>query len=188
MDKKKLFVFVTALFCALSLIAAAVTLYAVSPWHPKNISDERIIEKGTAYTVRLNGVSDYDEKGFMPVTESFYVSSKISFIHTDEKGFAYTSYDDKSKESILGKYNTAFVDYEKYSFCGESFKNPEELEKFFALPDMIYDFDINKLSEYVQDVIQYKKHFSGRATVKVYRGRFVITEIFIGDEKIMEIK
>lgn len=186
MNKRRLLIFASALFCVLFLIAAAVTLYAVSPLHPENITDKAVIQKGTEYTVRLTGVSDYDEKGFVPVAEGFYLSEKRTYIYTDEKGFAHAAFEGDG-QYVLGKYSSFFVDYEKYNFCG-SYKSRQELQKFFEEPDYIYNFDINNLSQYVQDVLQFKKHLNGKATVKIYRGRFVITQVFIGDEKIMEIK
>ena len=187
MNKKKLFV--SALFCVLLCIAVSIMLYTVSPYHPKNITDKTVAEKGAEYTVSVTGVSDYNEKGFMPVTDGFYFSVKDkAFIYKDEKGIARTIYDGKGECYLIGKYNSAFINYENYSFCGERFKSIEELEAFFGEADRIYDFDINKLSEYIQDVINYKKHFYGNATVKIYKGRLVITEIYIDGEKVLEYK
>ncbi len=188
MNKKKSFIFSSALFCVLLCIASGIVLYAASPYHPKNITDETVIQKGTEYILSVNGISDYNEQGFMPVTNGFHFTSEKVFVYTDENGIARTSRDEESECFLLGKYNSAFINYESYSFCSERFKNVQELESFFNEADRIYDFDINKLSEYVQDVISYKKHFYGNATVKIYRGRLVITEIYIDGEKVLEYK
>ena len=177
-----------SLFCTLSFIAAAITLYALSPLHPKNITDETVVKKGTPYTVRLSGISDYSSKGFMPVTDGFYFTDSKSFVYTDENGYARTDKEDGGEVYVLGRYSSAFIDYEKYSFCGESYKNRQELEAFFKEPELIYDFDINNLGIYIQDIIQYKRHFSGMAEVKIYRGRCVITDVYVGAEKVLEYK
>ncbi len=188
MDKKRLFVFVSILFCVLSFVAVILVLYASSPLHPQNITDKTVFQKGAEYTVRLTGVSDYDENGFVLVADGFYFTGEKVFVYKDEKGIARTTYDGKGECCLLGEYNSSFIDYEKYNFCGESYKNKAELEAFFDEPECIYDFDINKLGDYVQDIINYKRHFYGNATVKIYRGRLVVTDIYIGDEKVLEYK
>lgn len=157
----------------------------MSPLHPQNISDRTVMEKGTPFTVELTGVSECDENGFIPVTNGFYLSPNKMYVHIADDGTAFTDYEKKSDTVLKGKYCSAYVDYEKYSFCGETYKTKEDLQKFFNTYDPIYNFDINKMSEYVSDVINYEKKFSGKATIQIYRGKFVITEIFIGDEKIL---
>ncbi len=188
MNKKKLFMFLSALLLVLSVVVAALVVFVSSPLHPKNITDKTVVEKGAEYTVRINGVSDYDERGFMPVTKGFYFTGEKVFVYKDEEGFACTAYDGNGECYLLGKYNTAFIDYESYSFCGGKYKSIDELEAFFDEPERIYNFDIDKLSEYIQDIIQYKRHFYGTLTVKIYRGRCVITEFYIDGEKILEYK
>ena len=74
--KKALTKIVTALFAVLFVIGAALIIYVNSPLYPANISDEVIIEKGTEYTVKLSGVSEYDENGFRPVTDGFYFTKE----------------------------------------------------------------------------------------------------------------
>lgn len=185
---KKLFVFTSSLFCVLLCIAAAIVLFAASPLHPKNITDKTICEKGTEYTVRLKGISEYDEKGFSVSPDGFYLSSDKVAVYVDDEGFARTTYDGEGESYIKGRrYNSTEILYEKYSFCGESYKNRQELEAFFRLPDPIYNFDLDKLSYYIQDIINYEKQFSGKATIKIYRGRCIFTEIYIGEEKVLEL-
>ena len=174
----------SVLFC----IALAVVFFALSPLHPKNITDGTVAEKGTEFTVKLTGISEFDESGFRVVTDGFNFKDKKAFLCTDSEGYARTDYDGNGEVYILGKYNSTEVLYENYNFCGEEYRNRTELEEFFNITDPIYNFDINKLSEYVSDVINYEKRFYGRATVKIYRGRCVITGIYIGDEKVLELR
>lgn len=189
MNKKKLFVFLSALFCVLSCIAAAIVLYALSPYHPENITDETVLQKGEEYILSVTGVSDYDEQGFTPVTAGFYFGGREKvFVYKDENGIARTSYDADSECYLLGEYNSPFIAYESYSFCGETYKNKQELKAFFDEPERIYDFDLDKISEYIQDIINYKRHFYGNVKVKIYRGRLVITEFYINGEKVLEYK
>ena len=187
-NKKRLLVVTTSVFAVLFCAAALLVAYILSPLHPGNIPDEVIINKGAEYTVQLSGVSEYDEKGFRVVTDGFYFTTDKVYVREDEKGFACTSYDEKSARYLLGKYNSSRLDYENYAFCGESYKGRQELEEFFKEPDRIYNFDINNLSSYIQDIISYERQFSGRATVKIYRGRLVFTEFYIGEEKVLEYK
>lgn len=186
--KKALTKIVTALFAVLFVIGAALIIYVNSPLYPANISDEVIIEKGTEYTVKLSGVSEYDENGFRPVTDGFYFTKEKLFVYVDDAGYVRTGYEGEGEDYVLGRFNSPDLSYEKYDFCGESFKNKQELQSFFDSADPIYNFDINNLSYYISDIINYKKHFSGTATLKLYKGRFVITSVSIGDEKLLEIK
>lgn len=189
MNKKKIFVFTSALFCVLLCIATGIVLYAASPYHPQNITDEAVIQKGTEYTLSVTGISDYNELGFTAVTDGFnFKSKKKLFVYKDEKGIARTTDDGQGECCFLGKYSSPFIAYENYSFCGESYKSINELEKFFEEPDPIYNFDVNNLGIYIQDVIQFKRHFYGNATVKIYRGRLVITELYINGERVLEYK
>ena len=187
-NKKRLTAALKVIFSALLCICSVLVLYISSPLHPKNITDETVIQKGVEYNIKLSGISEYDETGFRIVTNGFFFTSEKTFVYKDEEGFAFTSYDGEGECYLLGEYNSPFVSYENYRFCGENYKSREELEKFFEEPDRIYDFDINKLSEYIQDVLAYKKHFYGKATVKIYKGRLVITDFYIGEEKVLEFK
>ena len=189
MNKKKLFTFASALFCVLLCVAVSIVLYAVSPYHPKNIADEAVIQKGAQYKVSVTGISEYNENGFKVVTDGFsFTGSDKTFVYNDEEGIARTGNDGNGECCLLGKYNCDFINYESYSFCGERYKSIKELEAFFGEPDRIYNFDINKLSEYVQSVINYEKRFNGNATVKIYKGRLVVTEFYIDGEKVLEYK
>lgn len=188
MNKKKFFSFWSALLCVLLCIAAALVIFVLSPLHPKNIADSIVAEKGTEYTVRLVGISDYDSEGFSVVADGFYSSKKKIFVNKDEEGYARTFYDGKGETYILGEYDFTDVHYENYVFCGESYKNVDELEDFFELPDRIYNFDINKLPDYIHNVINFEKKFNGKATVRIYRGRCVITEVYIDGEKVLELR
>lgn len=178
----------TVILALFFVVGAALLAYVNSPLYPANISDRAIIEKGREYTVKLSGISDCDENGFRPVTDGFYFTNEKLFVYTDEEGFARTGNEGEEDALVLGKFNSAVLSYEKYNFCGESFKNEQELQAFFDSPDPIYNFDINNLSYYISDIINYKKHFSGTATLMLYRGRCVITSVSIGDEKVLEIK
>lgn len=186
--KKTLTKIMTAVFAVLLTIGTALIVYLNSPIHPANISDEVIIEKGTEYEVKLKGISGYNETGFCLVTDGFYFSKEKLFVYTDEEGFAKTTDRDEGGAYLLGGYNSADVLYENYNFCGEQYKNRQELEAFFEAPDRIYDFDINNLSYYISDIINYKKQFTGSATLKIYKGRCVITSVSVGDAKVLEIK
>lgn len=187
-DKNKLFKSLTSIFAVLFCAAVLLIAYILSPLHPGNIPDEVIINKGAEYTVQLSGVHEYDEKGFVIGTDYFFFKNGRTFVYVGEDGFAHTTYDGKGEAYIDGKYNSGDILYEKYSFCGESYKSPKELEAFFETPDPIYNFDVNKLSEYIRDILDYEKRFYGKATVKLYRGRCVFTEIFIGDELVLVLK
>ncbi len=178
---KILSVVAALLFC----VGAGIIGYAVSPLHPRNVTDETVIRKGTEYTVKLSGVSEYDETGFFLTAENFYYVKEDVGVFVDEDGFAYTDYTDKGDIQMNGEYCSAFVKYEDYSFCGETYKSREELEEFFETPDRIYNFDINNLSGYIQDIVSYEKQFSGKMTVRIYRKKCVITDIYIGKEKIL---
>jgi len=186
--KKNLFRFTVAVFMFLLCVASVIVLYAVSPTHPKNITDETVAEKGAEYTVKLKGISEYDDGGFSIAADGFYYTGDKTFVYEDEEGYARTTYDGRGEVYLLGQYNSAYVSYDKYNFCGESYKTQKELEAFFELPDPIYNFDIDNLSYYIQDIINYEKKFSGRATVKIYCGRCAVTEIYIGDDKVLEFK
>lgn len=186
--KKKLFKITATVFALLLCAAAAIVLYAVSPLHPKNISDETVVQKGTEYTVKLEGVYEYDEEGFDVATDGFYLNARDSKVYKDEDGFARTSYEGEGEVLLHGDYNSGRILYDKYSFCGENYKSRQELEAFFESPDPIYNFDIDKLSYYISDIITYEKQFYGTATVRIYRGRCVFTEIYIGEEKVLELK
>lgn len=172
----------------LVIVCIGIVVYVVSPLNPGNVPDEKVARNGIEYTVELIGISTDEEDGFTLSTKGFYFTSGKVFVYEGDDGFARTSY--KTVPGIImdGRYSTDKILYEKYNFCGESFKNKEELRSFFATPDRIYDFDINKLSEYVQDIINYEKKFYGKATVKIYRGRCVVTDIYIGNEKVLEYK
>ena len=178
----------TYIFMILTFVAAVIVLYALSPFHPKNISDKTILKKGTEFTVDIRGVSDYNSDGFEPVIAGFFFGSNKAYVFEDENGFAFTTYEREGESYVLGKYNSRIIDYENYSFCGERFKSREELEEFFEEPELIYNFDINKIGEYVQDVLAYKRHFSGKATLKIYKGRVVFADFYIGEEKVLEHK
>ncbi len=188
-SKKRILKISVTVLIVLVLACGAMLAYINSPLHPSGIKDKTVIEKGEEYTVKLIGVSEYDSEGFMPVTDSFYYTYNKSYLYIDEDGFARTTYDEgENKNRLYGEYNSAFVSYDEFDFCGKVYKNREELESFFKEPDPIYNFDINKLSYYISDIIHYERKFNGRATIKVYRGRCVITEVFIGEEKVLERK
>lgn len=177
-----------SVFITLFAVCLSLLVYIISPFHPGNVSDETVAKRGDEFVIRLDGISAYDENGFTLSTENFYFYNEKVGVFVDEDGFAYTDYDKKGKVSFNGRYSSPTVSYDSYSFCGEEYKTKEELENFFELPDPIYNFDINNLSGYVQDIIQYEKQFAGKATVKIYRGKCVITEIYIGEEKVLELK
>lgn len=179
---------ILSVFIVLSAICLSLLVYISSPLHPRNISDKTVAKKGDEFVIRIDGISSYDEKGFTVSTEDFYFTNEKVGVFVGEDGFAYTDYDKMGKVSFNGKYSSPSVFYESYSFCGEEYKTKEELEDFFNLPDPIHNFDINNLSGYIQDVIHYEKQFVGKATVKIYRGKCVITEVYIGEEKVLELK
>ena len=188
MNKKKYFIAASALFVLLSLIAAATVIFVPSPLHPKNITDETVVKKGEEYTVKLSGISEYNENGFRIVTDGYYYTDDKLYAYENEDGFLCTSYDMNNGICILGRYNSPDVLYEDYSFTGADYKNQTELEAFFKTPDIIYNFDIGNLPDYVQDVVNYEKKFTGKATVKIFKGRCVITSVYIGDERVLELK
>lgn len=188
MCKKRLLAVSTSVFSVLLFTAAVIVVFALSPLHPDNFSDETVVRKGAEFTVRLKGISEYDEDGFVLLTDGFYYTTEKMFVYTDENGFARTSRDAVSEAYIAGKKNSPTVLYDNYSFCGESYRDKKELEAFFEAPDIISDFDVHKLSEYLQNAIDYEKQFFGKATVSIYRGRCVITGIYIGEEKVLELK
>lgn len=177
----------SVLIC-LCAICLSLLVYINSPLHPRNISNETVAKRGDEFVIRLDGISSFDENGFTVSTEDFYFTNEKVGVFVSEDGFAYTDYDKKGKVNFNGRYSTPTVSYDSYSFCGEEYKTKEELENFFNLTDPIYNFDINNLSGYIQDVIQYEKQFTGKATVKIYRGKCVITEVYIGEEKALELK
>lgn len=169
------------LFC----VGVCVVWYAFSPYHPRGISDSDVADNGTEYKVKLSGIYSYEENGFTPVINNFRWFDDKVYVFVGEDGYAYTDDTEKSSVSVDGSYSSVYVDYGDYEFCGETYKNQRELEAFFETPDRIYNFDINNLSSYVQDIITYEKKFYGEATVKIYRKRCVITEIYIDGEKIL---
>lgn len=186
--KKRLSVCAVTAFVLLLCVAAVLVLYGLSPAYPGNISDKTVAEKGAEYTIKLKGISEYDEKGFDISTDGFYFTGNNAFVHRDEEGYAFTTYDGEGEALIKGKYNSEYIAYDNYEFCGESYKNRRDMETFFEIADPIYNFDINKLPVYVSDIINYEKQFVGKAKVRIYRGRCVITEIYIGDEKVLVLK
>lgn len=186
--KRHLWKFFAAVTAVLFVVAVGIIAHVVSPFNPRNVSDKSVIENGTEYMVELNGISEYDENGFLPITEKFYFSKERMNVFVGDDGFAYTDYNNESDIVFDGRYSFAYIAYDDYIFCGESYKTKEELNKFFDSPDMIYNFDINNLSGYIQDIINYEKQFTGKATLKIYREKCVITEIYIGEEKVLELK
>ncbi|MBE6773436.1 MAG: hypothetical protein E7544_04335 [Ruminococcaceae bacterium] len=186
--KKKHTKLILSVFICLSSICFFLLVYISSPLHPRNISYETVAKRGDEFVIRLDGISSYDEKGFTVSTENFYFPDGKVSVFVGEDGFAYTDYDKKGEVSFNGKYSSPFIYYDGYSFCGEEYKTKEELEAFFELPDPIYNFDINNLSTYIQNIIHYEKQFVGKATVKIYRGKCVITEVYIGEEKVLKLK
>ena len=184
--KKHLWKIFAVISAVLLLVGAGVICYAISPYNPRNVTDADVVAKGTEYTVEIAGVSESDENGFMPVTTRFYFSGDVIGVAVDSDGLAY-SVPEKDADICLDlRYCSAYMDYDNYNFCGETYKSILDLERFFETPDRIYNFDIDKLSEYIQDIIALKKQFSGKATMKIYRERCVITEFYIGEEKILE--
>lgn len=179
---------VSAIFASLLLVGVAVLFYAHSPLNPANISDKTVIEKGAEYKIKLKGISEYDENGFRLVVDGFYFTSDRQLVYVSEDGYARTTDDGEGEAYLLGKCNSADISYGKYEFCGKEYRNRQELEAFFEIPDPIYNFDINDLSYYISDIINYKKQFFGTATLRLYKGRCVITSVSIGDEKVLEIK
>lgn len=170
-------------------VCIGIVIYVVSPLNPGNVPDEKVARNGIEYTVELIGISTDEDDGFLLVTKGFYFTDGKVVVYKDDDGYARTSYTKTVPGMIMdGRYSSAKILYEDYNFCGQTYKNKEELRKFFATPDRIYDFDINKLSEYVQDILNYEKKFYGKATVKIYRGKCVITDVYIGDEKVLEYK
>lgn len=178
----------SAIFLLLLTICVVLIVYITTPLNPDNISAETVCKKGETYTIKLDGISDYDDNGFMLSTKDFYFIKEKTGVVVGDDGIARTSHDKNAQSFFDGRYSTAYIDYDSYELCSEKYKTKEELEEFFDSPDMIYGFDINDLSYYIRDVIEYEKKFTGTATVKIYRKKAVITEVFIGEEKIMEIK
>ena len=187
--RKKLMIKISTSFFALLLfVAATLFIYANSPLYPANITDKTIIEKGTEYTIKIRGITEYDENSFSLAMNGFYFTSGKSFVVVDDEGFANTTDSEESGVYVLGKFNSADIIYDKYIFCGQKYKTQEEIEAFFDTPDPIYNFDFDKISYYISDIIQYEKKFYGTATLKLYKGRCVITSVSIGDEKVLEYK
>lgn len=184
----KRFRITSTIFCVLLFVCLCLVAYINNPFSPRNISEKTVCEKGVEYTIKLKGISKYDEKGFTLATDGFYYGSEKVGVYVDEDGFARTTYDENYEISFDGRYSNAFIAYEDYELCSEDFASREDFEAFFESPDPIYGFDINDISYYIQDVINYKKKFSGKAKIKIYREKVVITEIFIGEEKILELK
>lgn len=188
-SKKTLLKISSAVLAVLVCVCAGIVGYIISPFYPGNIDDKTVIEKGEEYTIQLCGISEYDAEGFMLVADGFYFTSGEAYLYNDEKGIARITYDKTDKRCRLyGKFNSLFISYDEFDFCGEKYKSREELEAFFELTDPIYNFDINKISEYVSDVIHFEKKFYGLATMSFYRGRCVITDVTIGTEKVLERK
>lgn len=178
----------SVVFAVLSFMSVILAVPLLSPSNPRNMSARTVAENGAEYTVKLNGIYKYDEKGFTPSIVGFYFTDEKAYIYKDEEGYACITLDGKGENYVLGGYDSSYISYDEFQLCSESYKTVQELEAFFESPDPIYNFDINKLSYYISDVITYKKKFSGKATIKVYRGRCVITEVYIGDEKVLERK
>lgn len=184
----KRFRITSTIFCVLLFVCLCLVAYINNPLSPRNISEKIVCEKGVEYTVKLRGVSEYDEKGFTLSCDGFYFGSEKTGVYVNEEGFARTTLDENYETSFDGRYSNAYIAYDDYNLCSENYKSREDFEKFFESPDPIYGFDINKISDYIQDVINYEKKFSGKAKIKIYREKVVITEIFIGEEKILELK
>ncbi len=178
----------TTVFVLLLLVAVAVFIYGNSPLYPANITNQTVIEKGEEYRIKIRGITECDEKGFTLATNGFSFTSDKLFVYVDEEGFARTTDAGDSEVYVLGKFNSADVIYDEYIFCGQEYKTKKDLEAFFETYDPIYNFDIDKLSYYISDIINYKKQFYGTATLKIYKGRCVITSVSVGDEKVLEIK
>lgn len=171
----------------LTIICLSVIIFAVSPFNPGNVSDEKVAKFGIEYDVKLIGISKCDENGFTVATDGFYFTDEPIFVYVGEDGYAHTSYDYVTGIKVYGRYSSLDVLYNDYSFCGETYKTKEDLQKFFDSPDPIYGFEFDKLSNYIQDIINYEKKFLGKAVIKAYRGRYIITEVYIGAEKVLEI-
>lgn len=178
----------TTVFVVLLLVAAALFIYGNSSLHPANISDQTIVEKGDDYRIKIRGIHSYDENGFEIATNGFYFTSDKLYVYVGDDGFAYTTDEQVSNTYILGRYNSSYITYDGYVFCGEEYKTQQELKAFFDTYDPIYNFDMDKLSSYISDIINYKKQFYGTATLKIYKGRCVITSVSVGDEKVLEYK
>lgn len=186
--KKHLWKIYAVISIVLLLVGVGVICYVQSPYNPRNVSDADVVRKGTEYAVKISGISDYDDTGFSLVFNGLYLNDGEVFIKVSEDGFLQSVEADEGDIRLDGKYCSPYIGYESYDFCGGSYKNQVELETFFESPDRIYNFDVNNLSGYIQDIIAYKKQFYGEATVKIYRNRFVITEVFIGEEKVLTHK
>lgn len=170
------------------LVVAAVLIYFFSPFNSANITDADIVSKGAEYNVKLKGISEYNTDGFTVATDGFYITTEKQLVYVDEDGYARTTDEGNGEIYLSGKFNSGVILYDKYSFCSDKYNSVQALEEFFETPDRIYNFDINNLSDYVQDIINYKKKFYGTAKVRIYRGRCVFTEIYIEGDKILEIK
>lgn len=177
-----------AIFLLLFAVCCGILLYANSGFHPSQISDSTAAKKGEVFTVRLTGVSGCDSEGFYILAENFYISDGTFFVGTGEDGYAVICDDGENAARVNGKYSARFIRFDDYNFCSDIYGSKEALCDFFETPDIIYNFDINNLSEYVSDILQYEKKFNGSAVISIYRGKLVFTEIYIGDEKVLELK
>lgn len=186
--KRKLTKILSALLLLLTCICLSIIIFVNSPLHPGGVSDEAVADKGIEYVIKLKGITECDENGFTLATDGFYFVSEPIYVYVGEDGYARTSYEPVLGIKISGKHCSSTVAYESYSFCGETYKTKEELQEFFYSPDHIYNFSLDDLSTYIQNNISYEKQFSGKAVIKVYRGRCVITEVYIYDEKVLEFK
>lgn len=175
-------------FVLLVLVAGSVFIYINSPLYPANISDETVIKKGAEYKIKIRGITECDEEGFSLATDSFSFTSEKAFVVVGEDGFASTTVSEDSGVYVLGKFNSAEVLYDNYDFCGQEYKTKKELQAFFDEVDRIYNFDIDELSYYISEIINYKKKFYGTATLRIYKGKCVVTSVSVGDEKVLEYK
>lgn len=181
--KRRLLKTLVCVFAVLFLAVCAVSVYVVDSSNPKNI-----IARGNEYSFKLLGISEFDESGFTLVSQGLYSPSGKAQVVVGEDGLAKISSEEKGEDYVFGKFVSRDISYRDYDFCGESYKDRESFEEFLNSPDRIYGFDIDNLSQYIIDAYTYEKKFSGTAKVSVYRGRCVITEIYIGEEKVFEIK
>lgn len=182
--KKKLTLYLTAIFLLLFCVCAFILLHGTS----FNLKDSTVIEKGTEYSVKLKGIYTSDDDGFILAGDGFYPAEEKICVFVDENGFAKTT-DEKNTGVYLSCGNEALkIYYDKAEFCSDRYKNEEEFKEFLAEADRINGFDINKIPDYLSDIINYDKKFPGKATVRLYKGKCIVTELFIGEEKIIEVK
>lgn len=186
--KRKLSKIITTVFLLLTFSCISIIIFAVSPYNPGNISDQTAAKFGIEYKIRLRGITAYDENSCSLATNGFYFTSEPIYVYVGEDGYACTSYEPVLGLKINGKYSSPVILYDNYTFCGQTYKNKEELNAFFAQPDPIYGFKLDQLSNYIQDIINYERQFYGEAIIKIYRGKCVITEVHIGGEKVLELK